>query len=166
MTELLRRYILSESTGTVAADDAAERTVASSLTFSYGEVSMIAPGPLSVRETSEEGLHRLTPIGELDIATVPLLEGAFDAALRGADGEMIVVDLRELSFIDSSGIHLLVRIHSACADVDRLRLINGSRAVERMLDLTGVRVHLPIISGDRDPLAPLPPVTELSGRRA
>jgi anti-sigma B factor antagonist len=119
-------------------------------------VSMIAPGPLSVRETSEGGVHRLTPIGELDLATAPLLESAFDVVFRDDDAEMIVVDLTELSFMDSTGIHLLVRMHGACADVDRLRVINGSRAVERVLDLAGVRAHLPIISSDCDPLAPLP----------
>ena len=92
---------------------------------------MITPGRLSVRETSEGGVHRLTPIGELDLATAPLLESAFDAVFGDDDAEMIVVDLTELSFIDSTGIHLLIRMHGACADVDRLRVINGSRAVER-----------------------------------
>jgi anti-anti-sigma factor len=116
---------------------------------------MITPGQLSVRETSEGGVHRLTPIGELDIATVPLLESAFDAVFRDDEAEMIVVDLRELVFVDSTGIHLLIRMNGACAGVDRLRVINGSRAVERLLDLTGVRAQLPIISGDCDPLAPL-----------
>ena len=111
---------------------------------------------MSVRETSEGGVHRLTPIGELDLATAPLLESAFDAVFRDDDAEMIVVDLTELSFMDSTGIHLLIRMRGACADVDRLRVINGSRAVERVLDLTGVRAHLPIISRDCDPLAPLP----------
>lgn len=117
---------------------------------------MIAPGPLSVRETSEGGVRRLTPIGELDLATAPLLERAFDVVFRDGDAEMIVVDLTELSFMDSTGIHLLIRMHRACADADRLRVINGSRAVERVMDLTGVRAHLPIISSDGDPLAPLP----------
>ena len=127
---------------------------------------MITPGLLSVRETSEGGVHRLTPIGELDLATAPLLESAFNAVFRDDDAEMIVVDLTELSFMDSTGIHLLMRMHGACADVDRLRVINGSRAVERMLDLTGVRAHLPIISRDRDPLAPLPSMTHPPCRRA
>jgi anti-anti-sigma factor len=117
---------------------------------------MITPGLLSVRETREGGVHRLTPIGELDLATVPLLESAFDAALKDDDAAMIVLDLRELGFVDSTGIHLLIRMHHACAGVDRLRVINGSRTVERLLDLTGVRGHLPIISSDCDPLAPLP----------
>lgn len=113
-------------------------------------------GPLSVRETSEGGVRRLTPIGELDLATAPLLESAFDAAFTDDDAEMIVIDLTELTFMDSTGVHLLVRMHGACASADRLRLINGSHAVERMLDLTGVRAHLPVISRDSDPLAPLP----------
>jgi anti-anti-sigma factor len=117
---------------------------------------MNTPDLLSVRQTSEGRVHRLTPIGELDLATTPLLESAFDAVFRDDDVEMIVVDLTELDFMDSTGIHLLIRMHRACADVDRLRVINGSRAVERILDLTGVRAHLPIISRDCDPLAPLP----------
>jgi anti-anti-sigma factor len=115
---------------------------------------MIVPGPLSIRATSEAGIRRLTPIGELDLATVPLLESAFEAVLSDDDAEMIVVDLTELSFMDSSGIHLLERMHSACADADRLRVVS-SRVLERILDLAGGRAYLPIISGDCDPREPL-----------
>ena len=116
---------------------------------------MITLGQLSVRETRDGGVHHLTPVGELDIATAPVLESAFDAVVDDDDVEMIVVNLTELSFMDSTGIHLLIRMHDACAEVDRLRMINGSPAVKRMLDLTGVRAHLPIISHNCDPLAPL-----------
>ena len=114
---------------------------------------MISPGPLSIRKTREGGVHRLTPRGELDIATTPLLERAFDAVFGDDDAEMIVVDLTELSFMDSTGIHLLLRMRAACERADRLRVVNGSRAVERVLDVSGVRAHLPIISSDLDPLA-------------
>lgn len=113
---------------------------------------MLTAGPLSVRETRERGVHRLTPVGELDLATAPLLESAFNAVFQDQAAEMIVVDLTELSFIDSTGVSLLVRMDRACADADRLRLINGSRAVERVLDVTGVRSRLPIISRHDDPL--------------
>jgi anti-sigma B factor antagonist len=117
---------------------------------------MISSGPLSIRETREGGVHRLTPIGELDLATAPLLERAFDAVFRDDDAEMIVVDLTELSFMDSTGIHLLIRMRAACEAADRLRVVNGSRAVERLLDVSGVRAHLPIISSDDDSLARRP----------
>ena len=120
--------------------------------------------PLSIREANEDGVHRLTPVGELDLATVSRLERAFDAAFRDDSVEMIVVDLTELSFMDSTGIHLLLRMRAACAEVDRLRVINGSPAVQRILDVAGVRAHLPIISSDRDPRAPLDDAARLCGR--
>jgi anti-anti-sigma factor len=116
---------------------------------------MITHEQLAIRETREDALYRLTLIGELDIATTPLLERAFDAVFRDVDAKMIVVDLTELSFMDSAGIHALVRMRAACEGADRLRVINGSRVVERLLDVSGIRAHLPIISRDRDPLAPV-----------
>lgn len=120
-----------------------------------GAVIITTPEHLSVHSSREGVLHRLMPIGELDIATAPILEAAFDAVYADASAEMIVLDLTELSFMDSMGIHLLLRMHAACKDDDRLRVVGGSRAVVRVLDVTGVRDRLPIISGDRDPLAPL-----------
>jgi anti-sigma B factor antagonist len=122
---------------------------------------MIGPGPLSIREVRESGVHRLTPVGELDVATVSLLESAFDAAFIDDGVEMIVVDLTELSFMDSTGIHLLLRMHVACESAARLRVIDGSRPVQRILDVSGVRASLPIISSDRDPLASLDDVARL-----
>jgi anti-anti-sigma factor len=113
---------------------------------------MIDSGLLSIRETREGGVHRLTPIGELDLATAPLLESAFDAAFRDDGVEIVVVDLTELTFMDSTGINLLVRVHAACEDADRLRVIDGSRPVQRVLDVSGVRAYLPIISSEH-PLA-------------
>jgi anti-sigma B factor antagonist len=118
-------------------------------------VNALIPELFAVRETRQDGTHRLTPIGELDLVTTPILERAFDAVLRDDDAEMIVVDLTELSFMDSTGIHLLLRMQAACEDGDRLRVINGSRPVQRILDVTGVRALLPVISRDDDPRAPL-----------
>jgi anti-anti-sigma factor len=96
-------------------------------------------------------VHRVTPIGELDIATVAVLEPEFDAI--GDDATVVVADLRELAFIDSSGINLLLRLNDRFPD--RLRIINGSAAVERLFTITGVRDRLPVIASDADPLAPL-----------
>jgi anti-anti-sigma factor len=58
--------------------------------------------------------------GELDIAGVPELDRAIRRAERNAD--VVVVDMRELEFIDSSGVQLLI--------VSDLRLRSrGSRLV-------------------------------------
>ena len=106
-----------------------------------------------VRSARKGAVHRLTPVGELDIATTPVLEREFDAALPLDESTMLVIDLTELSFMDCTGINLLVRMNERCPE--RLRMINGSPAVERILDITGVRPGLPIIKKDSDPLAPL-----------
>jgi anti-sigma B factor antagonist len=117
---------------------------------------MSLPAPFDVRSERTDRAHRLTPTGELDIATVPILERALDAAYEDEDQPMILVDLTELSFIDSAGIHLLLRINAACKAAERLRIINGSPAVVQVLDISGVRDRLPIISSEDDPFTPLP----------
>ena len=50
----------------------------------------------------------LCPTGELDIATVPLLDSAL-RDLRDVGFGTLVVDLRGVTFIDSQGIQLLLR---------------------------------------------------------
>jgi anti-sigma B factor antagonist len=89
--------------------------------------------------------HWLAPAGELDIATVPLLEAAFDDIERG-DATKIVVDLSGITFIDSTGIQLLLRMNERCNGDDRLEIV-ASTAVERLLDITGLRDQLPLASG-------------------
>jgi len=117
---------------------------------------MSSPQTFEVRRARVGRTQRLIPSGELDIATAPVLERAFDAVYHEDDAAMIVVDLTELSFMDSTGISLLMRMTAACKDADRLRIVNGSPSVVRVLDITGVRDRLPIISSNDDPLTPLP----------
>jgi anti-anti-sigma factor len=108
---------------------------------------------LSVRTDRERRVHRLVPSGELDIATAGMLRAAFEAVLtEDGDAEMIVVDLTELAFIDSTGLRLLLELSAECEQGDRLRIINGSPAVERLLDIAGVRSCLPLITRDDDAL--------------
>ena len=100
-------------------------------------------------------MHRLTPLGELDVATVSELRKEFEAVFGDRNAEMIVVDLTRLNFTDSTGLRLLIEMNAACGHADRLRVVNGSPAVVRLFDIAGVRSHLPIISSEDDPLAPL-----------
>jgi anti-sigma B factor antagonist len=113
---------------------------------------MSSPQPFEVGE--ERAGHRPLLTGPLDIATTPILERAFESVYEG-DAAMIVVDLTQLSFMDSTGIGALTRMSHACEAADRLRIVNGSRAVVKVLDITGVRPQLAIISSHDDPLAPL-----------
>jgi anti-sigma B factor antagonist len=79
---------------------------------------------------------RLTLEGELDLASVPELEAAV-AAVRGDGAAEVVIDLRELAFMDSSGLRCLVQLDDAArADGWQLKLVRGPDAVHRLLELT------------------------------
>ena len=76
--------------------------------------------------------------GELDIATLPELEQVV-RSLRSPDLERLVVDLREVAFLDSMSIEMLLRLHTELADAGaELLVVRGPRAVHRVFELTGL----------------------------
>jgi anti-anti-sigma factor len=82
------------------------------------------------------------PIGELDLSTTPILEQAIaDVADHPGD---VVIDLRALEFIDSTGIHVLMKTRNQCAESGRgFSLIAGPPAIQRVFELTGLADRLP-----------------------
>jgi anti-sigma B factor antagonist len=81
------------------------------------------------------------PRGALDIATA----GTLHAALNGIDrAEHLVLDLRGLSFIDSTGLHLLVALHQrAQREGFELALVAPAAPVDRAIQLCGLDETLP-----------------------
>jgi anti-anti-sigma factor len=80
--------------------------------------------------------------GELDVASSPELEAELD---RAADRELVVVDLRELEFIDSTGLGVLVKAHQQAEEAGRrFALVRGLGQVQRLLGLTGLSDQLPV----------------------
>jgi anti-sigma B factor antagonist len=89
--------------------------------------------------------------GELDIATTPRLE----RTLREAQLEtrLVVLDLRDVSFIDCSGVHVIVDASRRARQVGcRLVLLRGAPIVDRVFALTGHTDAVEI--ADVDPGAP------------
>ena len=82
--------------------------------------------------------------GELDLATAPQLERTLDEALKHA--RLILLDVRKLDFMDSSGLHVILDASSrARADGGRMLLTGASRQVEALLELTETRAHLDVL---------------------
>ena len=74
--------------------------------------------------------------GELDIATSPLLEHTLRSAELRA--RRVVLDLRELTFIDSSGARVIVDASvRARRAAHRLVIVRGPSWVDRALGLPG-----------------------------
>jgi stage II sporulation protein AA (anti-sigma F factor antagonist) len=96
-----------------------------------------APAPFEVRRVDHPLGVVLTLGGELDLATVALLHEQLDRAMRGR--RAVVIDLSGLQFIDSSGLHVLMRAERELrAAGGQLVLVYGSRAVHRVFELTGL----------------------------
>jgi anti-sigma B factor antagonist len=90
--------------------------------------------------------------GELDLATSPALKEEIDNALR-SDAETVILDLRELEFMDSTGLSVLVRAHHAAEESQRrLYLVRGPSQVQRLLTLTGVEDRLAVLDTPEDVL--------------
>lgn len=76
-----------------------------------------------------------------------MLEEAFDGALE-AGATRIVVDLGAISFIDSTGLRMLIRISERSAD-GQLE-IRSTPIVDRLLQVTGLLDQLPLARRDDD----------------
>jgi anti-anti-sigma factor len=96
-----------------------------------------APPPFRCEVVPDDGRVLVRLAGELDISTAPILERHLHEALGG--GRRLVVDLRGLDFMDSTGLTLLVRWgRGAEQDGYQLALVRGDPRVHRLFELTGL----------------------------
>ena len=95
---------------------------------------------IAVTEAGEARLLKLT--GEFDLAGVALFERRLHAE-RGAVTRTAILDLRDLAFIDSSGLRALIQADLRLRDEGaRLILVKGAGQVEDVLALTGLAERL------------------------
>lgn len=97
---------------------------------------------ISVEEHAHASVVRVN--GELDVCSAPDLRAALvDVTARKP--RRIVLELSELRFIDSSGLHVLVRARTAAQEFGGVVEIAGpSAAVTRLLRITGLDTDFPI----------------------
>jgi anti-sigma B factor antagonist len=86
------------------------------------------------------------PRGELDLATTDRVAEDIDGLVEAGFDE-IVLDLRAVSFMDSTGLRLVIQ-QSRRPDA-RVPIVDGPPDVARVFDLTGTRAELPFL-GPRD----------------
>ena len=86
--------------------------------------------------------------GELDLVAVPSVMQAIE---EHSGRQALVVDLRELDFMDSSGLRLIVELRARQDGTDVAFMAPPER-VGRVLDMTGVRAKLTWVSEPREAL--------------
>ena len=113
---------------------------------------------------SEPGTLTIGLDGELDLATAPALEGLLREVERDR-WPTVLLDLRQLSFIDSSGIRALLTANDRIGRRGgRMLVRHPSRAVRRTLAAIGADSILDVADGVDEPTAMSPsPHPDLHG---
>ncbi|HEX5938073.1 MAG TPA: STAS domain-containing protein [Actinomycetota bacterium] len=97
---------------------------------------------LNTRIDARNGVTSIALSGELDMATVPVLKDQLAASEQNGTKE-IVLDLRDLRFIDSSGLHEIVRAYRRSeTNGHRLLVVGASPLTRRMCEITGTEFLL------------------------
>ena len=79
----------------------------------------------------------VTVAGEVDVASGPELQHAIEGALTDSDKRDLVIDLREVGFIDVAGMRTLLVAHDRAQKAGRrLLVINVPAPARRLLELT------------------------------
>ena len=112
------------------------------------EASIKRAGPLTIRVVPDDP-YRIELAGELDTSNADAVDQELELAEKAKVGR-IVLDLNRLTFIDSTGLRvLLVAKRRSEKDGGRLRVRAGGEQVRRMMALTGIDVYLGL--EDEDP---------------
>jgi anti-sigma B factor antagonist len=115
---------------------------------------VLADAHFDIGIRSHDGVTTMELTGEFDLDAEQLFEEKLRVALGGMPGHL-VIDLRGVSFIDSSGIRSLADALSLAGEhrID-LSVVRGGDRISRVLQLAGVENVLPLV--DEPPELPPP----------
>ena len=92
--------------------------------------------PFSLDASVRGDTATITLTGELDLYTGSELSAVVDDLVGRGDVRTVVVDLREVTFLDSTGLRILLTAHQA--DGYDLAVVQGPRAVVKAFEVTGL----------------------------
>jgi anti-anti-sigma factor len=101
------------------------------------------PKHFGVQDAVSGNRHRLVLSGQLDLATAPELEAVI---LRiCGDGKAVVLDLRGLTSMDSSGLRLMLLARSLCRECgSEFSVIPGEQNIHHLLEISGTAERIPL----------------------
>lgn len=88
---------------------------------------------MSLRMSRNEDVLKLA--GKLNAETAPRLAAEIDPLIGTADS--LVIDMKELEYISSAGLRVILTAHDAFDEADGLKLINVPKIVMDVFEITG-----------------------------
>jgi len=110
--------------------------------------------PFSVRRELDGDVCVVVPQGEVDLSTTDDVRAELVAA--AGEAATVVLDLRGVGFVDSSGVRLLVEVQRLADERGiGFRVVRGPEHVQRLFDLAGLTSRITLIddpgeAGGRD----------------
>jgi len=105
---------------------------------------------MQIEMTSNSDSQVITVSGEVDLATSPELDVAIIGALESGT-QSLVIDLSDVSFMDSSGLGVIVRGLKRCREADKdLDLVISNERVLKVFGITGLDQVIPIHASIED----------------
>jgi anti-sigma B factor antagonist len=87
----------------------------------------------------------VTPYGEVDVATAPALAEHLDKVIE-RDRDRVVADLRAVTFIDSTGLGVLIGAQRRCDEAGRdLRVVVSEPKIHKVFEITGLTEHFTMV---------------------
>lgn len=94
----------------------------------------------------------VTPSGELDLASIERLSHAL---AEHESAPLVVLDLRAITFLDTSGLRLVIGAHQRAEQAGvRLVLVRGRESVQRIFEVVDLERELPFVDDPDDALRP------------
>lgn len=98
---------------------------------------------MTVSAHRSDDTFRLRVAGEIDLGNVDALQAELAAALEADDAKSVIVDLADVSFLDSSGISALLKGRRLADGKGKgFRVEAAQGMVREVLTITGVWQHL------------------------
>jgi anti-anti-sigma factor len=114
-------------------------------TLNSAELGELAPFRIEVEPSRD--VVRVIPVGDLDLATTENLRGEIER-LHGAGFNRLVLDLRQLRFMDSTGLRLVLEVDARSRDGGwDFSLVRGPDAVHRLFEITNITGRLDFVDG-------------------
>ena len=111
--------------------------------------AMLAAVAFRVDVAQERGAVRVCPVGELDMATIGQLRARLGEAMDSSAAR-VILDLRQTTFLDSSGLHLAVETTAwAARNGTEFAIIAGPPDVQRTFDIADLSERLPFLDVPR-----------------
>lgn len=106
---------------------------------------MTPPKPFEVERSQASGTFVLGLHGEFDLSGIPVFQRELERALA-APAQSVALDLRDLTFMDSSGLRALIVAHNEVNDAGRrCVVVQPPQRVRELLEITGVGSRIELV---------------------